>query len=276
MENEMKQVLNRTEVILIIMMVITAGVMQGCGLCSRPGDRITAEKQLQKGIQHEKDSLYSLAAEAYKMAIDADPEYRDAHFQLGNLYDRIGLLDHAQAAFERVLKINRSDAEAFNNLGNIFGQKGNVKEAIRYYQQAIEINDSLPAPHYNLAQSYLLQKNFKDAETELRKAYQYAPDDSRYAESLGLFYISQNKFHDAVIVLKDAKKSKNVKPSVHLHLSAAHRGKLEYDQAIAELETYLSLLSGEQEKTIITQQVRELKKEKYAHLSAELRKKVSK
>lgn len=272
----MKQDSKQKNIILLIFILILAVGLQGCGLCGRPGDRVLAEKHLQKGIQYEKDSLYSLAADAYKMAIDADPENRAAHFQLGNLYDRIGLLDQAQAAFEKVLKINRRDAEAFNNLGNIFGQKGNVREAIRHYQKAIEISDSLPAPHYNLAQSYLLQKNFEDAEMELRKAHQYAPDESKYAESLGLFLISQSKFHDAVVVLKEAQKCKNLKPTIHLHLSAAHRGKMEFDPAITELEIYLSLLSDEQEKTIILKQVRDLKKEKYAYLSAELRKKVSK
>jgi regulator of sirC expression with transglutaminase-like and TPR domain len=88
--------------------------------------------------------------------------------------------------------------------------------------------------------------------------------------------MSQNKFAEAILILVNAKNSKPVKPSVYLHLSTAYRKLNDFDSAIGELEIYLSFIQDQQEKTIISQQLRELKKEKLLYRSSELRKKVSK
>ena len=50
----------------------------------------------------------------------------------------------------------------------------------------------------------------------------------------------------------------------------------DFEPAINELKTYISLIQDEQEKTIALQQLRDIKRESLAYRSAELRKKVSK
>ncbi len=272
----MKYRMNILRPVLPFMILAAAAVIQGCGLCGRPGDRELAESHFRKGLGLEKDSLYSLAEQSYKKAVEADPQFRNAHFQLGNLYDKLGILQKAKAAYEQAIQIDENDAESFNNLGNIYGQMNNLPEAMNHYMKAISIQDSLPSAHYNLGQSYLLKQDFQNAENHLKLAYDYSSGEMKYAESLGLYYISQNKLNEAVGIFTESISKKKVKPSLYLHLSTAYRKLNQFDNAITHLETYISLIQGQQEKTIALQRLRELRRESHAYRSAELRKKVSK
>ena len=59
-------------------------------------------------------------------------------------------MDEAIAQYQKALEINPNYAEAHNNLGIAFLQKGQVDEAIDQYQKALEINPNYADAHNNL------------------------------------------------------------------------------------------------------------------------------
>ena len=63
--------------------------------------------------------MYEQAAEAYRRAIDADPDFADAHCNLGSVYFNRGRRDLARDCFERAVAIQSGHVEANLNLGTI-------------------------------------------------------------------------------------------------------------------------------------------------------------
>ena len=66
-------------------------------------------------------------------------------------------MDEAITHYQKALQINPDYAEAHNNLGNALLQKGRVDEAIAQYQKALQIKPDYAEAHDNLGNA-LLQK----------------------------------------------------------------------------------------------------------------------
>jgi len=60
---------------------------------------------------------YVEAIEAYKMALDADPDNAEAHYYLGKAYHDKGMYDEAIREYKNALQIDPDNAEARNALG---------------------------------------------------------------------------------------------------------------------------------------------------------------
>ena len=56
--------------------------------------------------------------------------------------------------YQAALRINPDYAEAHYNLGVVYGQQGRTDEAIREYQAALRINPDYAEAHYNLGVVY--------------------------------------------------------------------------------------------------------------------------
>ena len=83
-------------------------------------------------------------------AVQADPQYDRAWYELGFLYLRVNRLDDAQRAFENVVRLNPDDYQAQGNLGYIDAKKGDLNGARRHFEAALRAN-----PQDNVARSYL-------------------------------------------------------------------------------------------------------------------------
>ena len=91
------------------------------------------------------------AISQYQEALQIDPDYAEAHINLGTALLQEGRLDEAIPHFQKALQINPGYAKAHNNLGNAFLQKGNVAEAIAHFQRALQLEPADPWPKNNLA-----------------------------------------------------------------------------------------------------------------------------
>lgn len=274
----MKNVLSsffRPVLVASVLLILNLILFQACGPCRRSGNRQDAVTYLKEGLRYEKDSLFTMAMESYEKAIQSDPSFRDAWFQAGNLYDKLNLFGKAQKAFEEVIRLNPCDAAAYNNLANVYGRTGKIEEAIRYYRKAAECNDTLASVHYNLAQSLLFLHDWAGAEQAYQKACERAPGEIRYREALGVFYLNRNNYPAAIRTFREALQKPASHPVFYRYLSDAWRGLAQYDSAIAMMDLYRSRIEDDQEKTIASNLLRELKKEQALRRSSELRKKMA-
>jgi Flp pilus assembly protein TadD len=85
------------------------------------------------------------ALEHYNAAVQADPNYDRAWYELGFVYLRQNQLDGAQKAFENVVRLNPDDYQAQGSLGMVYMQKGDVAHAEACLRAALRLNpnDSL-------------------------------------------------------------------------------------------------------------------------------------
>ena len=75
--------------------------------------------------------------------MELNPDYAEAHNNLGNALANRKQFDEAIAHYRKSLAIKPNFAEAHNNLGIALAARGQLDEAIAHYQKTLEIK-----PHY--------------------------------------------------------------------------------------------------------------------------------
>ena len=66
--------------------------------------------------------------EAFESAIGLNPDFAEAHNNLGTLYSKLGRMDDALACFQRAIDINPEYAEAHRNYSHVLLLQGRFAE----------------------------------------------------------------------------------------------------------------------------------------------------
>jgi regulator of sirC expression with transglutaminase-like and TPR domain len=73
-------------------------------------------------------------------AIDINPQYADAYFNRGTIFETKGAYDLAIADFTQVIQTKPQDADAYLNRGLAYRAKEEIDNAIADYSKAIDLN----------------------------------------------------------------------------------------------------------------------------------------
>jgi tetratricopeptide (TPR) repeat protein len=121
---------------------------------------------------------YDEAEAAYRKAIELNPSYATAYYNLGILLKTRERYDEAEAAYRKAIELNPSYATAYSNLGLLFHEKfKRYDEAEAAYRKAIELNPSYATAYNNLVIMLRLLNRIKDAMPLLEKMIEINPDD---------------------------------------------------------------------------------------------------
>ena len=110
------------------------------------------------------------AAQAYRKAVDAAPEWVEAHINLGTALYQLGRMEEAREEFSTAVEFEPENALAEFNLGCVLEQLGNTAEAIKHLCRAIDLAPALADAHLNLALAY---EKIGQAKNALRHLYLY-------------------------------------------------------------------------------------------------------
>lgn len=94
-------------------------------------------------------------------AIDLNPEYTDAHINLGNMLKASDRLADSEISFRKAINLNSKDATAFANLGGALWSQGKIDEAIDVFQQSLELSPGFDVAYTGL----LLSMNYTQSKT---------------------------------------------------------------------------------------------------------------
>jgi tetratricopeptide (TPR) repeat protein len=94
------------------------------------------------------------AIEAYCNALEADPEFADAHCNLGSVYFNQDRRSQAKECFERALAIDPGHVEAHLNLATLLGDEERNQAALHHYKAALQVDPLSPDTHVSLALLY--------------------------------------------------------------------------------------------------------------------------
>ena len=94
------------------------------------------------------------AAEAYRKAVDAAPDWVEARINLGTAMYQLGKMDEALDHFSKAVQLEPENALAEFNLGCVLEQLGKTTEAILHLSRAVELTPALADAHLNLALAY--------------------------------------------------------------------------------------------------------------------------
>lgn len=144
------------------------------------------------------------ALEAVRTAIHATPEDPQAHFELGRVFDRLGLAGEAEASIRRALQLDPALAEAHNELGLLLERTNRPQEAETSYRRALALRPDWPAVVSNLAVALTYQGRLDEAEATFHRAIALQPENSATYVDLSTALRFHGKLDEAVAALRKA------------------------------------------------------------------------
>jgi tetratricopeptide (TPR) repeat protein len=105
---------------------------------------------------------YGLALDTLQNALRVDPQYADASYDIGYIYQLLNKDSEAENQYQFTLEIDPRFERALFNLGVLSANAGDVPGAISFYQRAIADNGNDANAHFNLG--LLLRQSGQRAE----------------------------------------------------------------------------------------------------------------
>jgi serine/threonine-protein kinase len=109
---------------------------------------------------------------SYRKAIELQPDYVQAHINLGATLGAKGDLDGAVAAFRRAIELQPDLVEAHINLGKALAGKGDLDGAGAAYRRAIALRPDYALAYYNLGGVLREQGRFVDCLAAYRRGHE--------------------------------------------------------------------------------------------------------
>jgi protein O-GlcNAc transferase len=125
------------------------------------------------------------AADAYRRALDSEPDSFDARFALAVALQRDGRLTEAAAAYGEALALRPDDPASLGNLGSVCREVGDIDQAIRLLRTAVAREPGVSSHAVNLGIALCQRREFSAAELLLREVLATEPNNAEAAFNLG-------------------------------------------------------------------------------------------
>ncbi len=150
----------------------------------------TADDLVEAGLAALNAGNAASAAPLLNLAVEIDPQQKQAWNNLGLADLRLGKFDEAVAAFQRQLEINPADPHANDYLGLALERQDKNDEAAAAFRRQTEIDPLDASAHAALGEILLAQHDYTHAATELDKATILSPENAALRVSLGRAYLN--------------------------------------------------------------------------------------
>ena len=174
---------------------------------------------------------------AYGHALEANPDFAEAHNNLGNALQALGRRDEATASYHKALAIAPDYAEAHYNLGNALKAQGKPDDAVARYHKALAIAPDDAGVHNNLGLALRDLGKLDDAVASYAKALAIAPEFAGVHNNLGLALQDLGKLDDALASYAKALAVAPDYAEAHYNLGNALRTQGKFEAAVQALQT---------------------------------------
>ena len=159
-----------------------------------------AVKRNNVGADLLKQNRLEEAIAEFQRAVEVDPSYVAAHFNLAYAYERAQRLDEAIAQYKKALQLDPNNVFGLNNLGVLYTSKAQYDEAIKVLEQAARIEPSNTTVSKNLENARKNKSILQEREAriaEARKEVAARPQDPGAAYNLARVYASLDMIDEA-------------------------------------------------------------------------------
>jgi len=184
---------------------------------------------------------WTKAEKSLKIALKIKPDYADAHFNLGNIFLKIGLFEKAIESFKNVITSDSVFEQAHFNLGVAYHELGRYYDAIESYESALEINRKNINTLINLGNTLRELDHNVDAIEQYEKIIEIEPDNFIAHNNLGTVFRSLNQTEKAIIHYKKASELKPDYVKAYYNLGFIYQDMGEIDEAISHYEKAIEL-----------------------------------
>ncbi len=140
---------------------------------SSPAEPEVKEPWREKGIRLAKDKNFNEAVEAFKRAIEEEPEEFFGFNAMAVCYKNMGEYQEAMKNFERALEFAQSqedEAKVLANIGNLYISAKKPQAALGYYKQAASLVDDHPVYLVLIARTFIRMEERDRARKLLEQA----------------------------------------------------------------------------------------------------------
>jgi len=128
------------------------------------------------GIAAAESGHYQKAVDYYGRALEINPDYASAHYNLGNAYLALKKYDRAEAAFSRAVELDRHLVQAYLNWGNLYLETGRFDQAARVFQRGVSQNPGAAELYVGWGLSFHFRSLYSQAASAFQQALEIEPD----------------------------------------------------------------------------------------------------
>ena len=168
--------------------------------------------------RHEPDRAY----EAFQAAIRANPDFHDAHANLGSALIGRGDLAGALEVFTRARALDSKNAEDAYHLGLIYYKLGRLEEAQREYEASLQLDPEDAETHNNLGAVYQAAGRWEAARAEYETALRLDPGLAAANYGLGQVYQHVGREDQAILAFQEVIRANAKHLDAHLALAGIY------------------------------------------------------
>ena len=184
------------------------------------------------------------AVDLITMALAYQPDYANAHYNLGNAQRALGRLEEAVASFQNALAANPESAESHYNIGDVLQELDMPADATASYRAALAIDPDFTAAHLNLGNALKELGAVEDAVASYRQCLATNPEYPQAHHNLGIALDHLGKADAAIASFRAAIALEADFADAYYNLGRVLMANGETQDAIAAFETFLSLDAG--------------------------------
>ena len=208
-------------------------------VCSQ--QRIKAMELANKGASSFQNGLYDSAERELKGAIQLDPTYEIAHYNLGKVYQKQKKWDKAAEAFEGATQRAPLNANYHYDLGEAYLEMRKIDQAEASLKKAGETDPKLFKAHWRLGVVYKYLERPKEADVALRKAIEANPRFDKAFVDLGHLYLDYEASKEAAQVFSECARANDTSAECNNGNGLALKDLKQFDQASAAFKKALDL-----------------------------------
>jgi Tfp pilus assembly protein PilF len=208
-------------------------------VCSQ--QRIKAIELANRGAEAFKNNLYDTAEKDLKQAIQTDPTYDIAYYNLGKVFQKQRKWDKAAEAFESAAQRSPNNANFQHDLGEAYLESKKLDQAEKAFIAATNADPKLFKAWWRLGVVYKFLDRPKQADDAFRKAIEA---NSRFAKpyiELGYLYLDYDFDKEAAQVFSQCVLAKEDDAACHNGFGMALKNLKQYEQAVKEFKTAIDL-----------------------------------
>ncbi|MFL5304125.1 MAG: tetratricopeptide repeat protein [Polyangia bacterium] len=213
-----------------------AAIVPACEGFTCSQERIKAIELANKGAEEFKNNLYDSAEKDLKQAIQTDPSYEIAYYNLGKVAQKQRKWDKAIEAFEQAVQRKPDNANYQYDLGEAYLSANRIDEAEKALKAATAADGKLFKAWWRLGLVYKKLDRPKEADDALRHAIEANSRFSKSYVALGYLYLDYDFNKEAAQVFQGCVTAKEDDGECHNGYGLALKNLKQYEQATAEFK----------------------------------------
>lgn len=208
-------------------------------VCSQ--ERIKAIELANRGAESFRNNLYDTAEKDLKQAIQTDPSYDIAYYNLGKVLQKQRKWDAASEAFEQAAQRAPNNGNYQYDLGESYLESKKIDQAEKAFLAATAADGKLFKAWWRLGLVYKNLDRPKEADNALRKAIEANTRFAKPYVALGYLYLDYDFDKEAAQVFSQCVLAKDDDAECHNGNGMALKNLKQFDQSTKEFKAAIEL-----------------------------------